>query len=228
MYKEWPLGQIPEHLQRSEFKKLKELGYVWSNPQEIIDIFEKKVAEFAGAKYAVAIDSCSNALFLTLKYLKASGTITIPKQTYVSVPMQIKHAGCNVAFEDLNWSGVYQLKPYPIWDGATRWTQGMYQGGYHVVSFQFKKRVPIGRGGMILTDDPEAFQWFKKASHDGRDPSIAYTENKFDMLGWHFNMIPEDAARGINLMHHTASVNEDSATNNSYTDLSQCEAFSDD
>lgn len=225
MYKEWPLGEVPEHLQRSEFKQLKQLGYSWGNPQEIIDIFEKKVADFAGAKYGVAVDSCSNAIFLALKYLKATGPVTIPSHTYVSVPMQIKHAGCDVNFEDTAWSGVYQLKPYPIWDGATRWTQGMYQGGLHILSFQFKKRVPIGRGGMVLTNDADAYAWLKRASHDGRDCAVPYTEDTFDTLGWHFNMIPEDAARGLILMHHTSPVNPDSATNHSYTDLSKYAVF---
>ena len=51
---------------------------------EFIDIFEKKIAKYAGSKYAIAVDSCSNALFLCLKYLKATGKITIPSQTYLS------------------------------------------------------------------------------------------------------------------------------------------------
>ena len=37
---------------------------VWNN----IDEFEKLIANYAGSKYAVAVDSCTNALFLSLKY----------------------------------------------------------------------------------------------------------------------------------------------------------------
>lgn len=225
MNKTWPLGDLPKHLQRPEFNQLHELGYTWDDPQDIISMFEQQVSDFAGSKYGIAVDSCSNALFLTLKYLQATGSITIPSHTYISVPMQIKHAGCKVAFEDVEWSGVYQLKPYPIWDGATRWTRGMYQGGYHVVSFQMKKRVPIGKGGMILTDDADAYHWFKRAVHDGRTPGVSHSEDTFSMLGWHFNMTPEDAARGIILMHNVPAVNADSSNNNSYTDLSMLEIF---
>lgn len=224
-FKEWPLGKIEETKKRKEVDLLLEMGYSGTDPRDAITLFEKKVAEFAGSKYGIAVDCCSHGLFLSLKYLKATGTITIPSRTYISVPMQIKHAGCDVAFEDIEWSGIYQLKPYPVWDGAVRWTKGMYQGGLHVVSFQMKKRLPIGKGGMILTDDEEAYKWLKKANHDGREFGQNYTEMNFDMLGWHYNMTPEDAARGVILMETTPEVNEDSASDKSYTDVSKFEIF---
>lgn len=225
MFEPWPLGQVPKELQRHELDTLLAMGYRGKDPREAIDLFEKKVAEFAGAQYGIAVDCCSHGLFLSLKYLNAAGTITIPNRTYISVPMQIKHAGCNVEFEDIEWSGVYQLKPYPVWDGAVRWTKGMYKGGFHVVSFQMKKRIPIGKGGMILTDDEAAYHWLKKACHDGRDFDMFYGDIDFDMLGWHYNMTPEDAARGIILMTNTPEVNPDSATDKSYTDVSRFKIF---
>lgn len=194
------MGALPPELQRPELDQLKQQGYAFSDPWEVIDIFEKKVAEFAGSKYAVAVDCCSHGLFLCLKYLNAQGTITIPKNTYVSVPMQIKHAGCDVALADQPWQGQYKLEPYPVWDAATVWRRGMYQSGYQVISFQIKKHIPIGRGGMILTNDDQAYRWLKKACHDGRDMHTPYSQDDFEMLGWHYYMTPEDAARGILLM----------------------------
>ena len=65
-------------------------------------------------------------MFLCLKYLDFQGEITIPSKTWLSVPGMIKHAGCTVKFEDFEWSGIYQLKPTPVYDGATRFTKGMY------------------------------------------------------------------------------------------------------
>ena len=152
-YTSWPIGQVPKHLQRPELDQVKELGYDWDDPRDVIDMFEEKVAKFAGSKYACSIDSCSNGLYLAMKYLDVKGTITIPKRTYVSPPMQIIHAGCKLKFEDREWSGVYKLEPYNIWDGATRWTKGMYVGNeaIQVVSFQLKKRVPIGKGCLLYT-----------------------------------------------------------------------------
>lgn len=216
----WPVGKLPLHWQRPELQQVKDAGYNWSDPREVVDLFEKKVAKFAGSRYAVAVDCCTHGLFLSLKWLDARGLVEIPKHTYQSVPMYIKHAGCTPIFRDEQWSGVYQLKPWPIYDCATRWQQGMYQGGLWVVSFQIKKRVPIGRGGMILTDDEKAYRWLIEARHDGRDMSKTQWEDDTDICGWHMYMTPEDAARGILLMDQVPDHNPDSATWENYADLS--------
>ena len=57
---------------------LREQGYFIDDPWDVVDTFEKKVAAYAGAKLAVSVDSCTNALFLCLKYLRAKGEIAIP------------------------------------------------------------------------------------------------------------------------------------------------------
>lgn len=224
-YNPWPLGHIHEDLQRPELAKLKTLGYKFTDPREVIELFENKVANFAGSKYAVAVDCCSHGIFLSLKYLNATGTISIPAQTYISVPMQILHSGCKVKFEDIHWKGMYQLKPYPIFDSAVRWNKGMYQGGFQVLSFQIKKRIPIGRGGMILTDDKSAYDWLKKASYDFRDLTIPYPQNIYEFVGWHYYMTPEDAARGLILMDQTPNFNEDIASWVNYPDISRNPVF---
>ena len=58
-YDAWPIGKLPKEFQRPELDQVKELGYHWADPRDIIDTFEKKVARFAGSKYAVSIDSVS-------------------------------------------------------------------------------------------------------------------------------------------------------------------------
>ena len=229
-YKSWRLGQLPQEFQRPELEQIKKLGYKWKDPRDVITMFEDKVAKFAGAKYGVAVDCCSHGLFLSLKFYKdvlkmKNEFVEIPSYTYCSVPMQIKHAGFNPKFKDIQWSGVYQLKPFDIWDGAVRWTKGMYKGGFHIVSFQLKKRIPIGRGGMILTDDPAAAEWFRKMTYDGRDLNIGYMEDDFEYCGYHYYMTPEDAARGIMLMDQVPKKNLDSGNNRTYSDLSTKKVF---
>ncbi len=219
MYKEWPLGLLPEELQRPELSELKEMGYTWNNPNEIVNIFETKVANFCGSKYAVAVDCCSNGLFLILKYLNKKEKIKIPSHTYVSVPMQILHAGYEYEFVEKEWSGVYKLDPLDVWDAAGRWTKDMYEGGFMSLSFQIKKRLPIGRGGMILCNDFDAYKWFKKSCYDGRDLEKNYLDDDIDMIGWHMYMTPEDAARGIILMSKISDINQDSHNYKSYKDL---------
>lgn len=219
MYKQWPLGQLPPELQRPELNQLKIKGYSFGNPKEVVDIFEKKVADFCGSKFAVAVDCCSNAIFLILKYINSPQKIKIPYYTYTSVPMQILHAGYEFEFIEKEWSGIYKLDPLDVWDFAGRWAKGMYEGGYAALSFQIKKRLPIGRGGMILCDDYEAYTWFKKACYDGRDLGKNYMEDDIEMLGWHMYMTPEDAARGIILMDNISEINDDSHSHMSYKDL---------
>lgn len=235
-YNSWPIGKVPEELRRKEPEVIKQMGYSWSDPRDIVDLFENKIAKFANCKHAILTDCCTNGLFLTLKYLqhineiKTTDTITIPSRTYASVPMLINVAGNKFKFENLEWSGEYQFKNTRIWDSAVRWTKNMYKGEdvFQVVSFQIKKRIPIGRGGVILTNDEKAAKWLKLASYDGRDLTTPYTDpNHLHMMGYHMYMTPEDAARGIILMDSTPEVNEDSGGHLNYTDLSSMNIFKD-
>ena len=69
------------------------------------------------------------------------------------------NAGAEVLLEDVDWKGIYQLKPHPIYDAAKRFTSGMYiPGSYMCLSFHHKKTLKIGKGGAILTDDKSAVE----------------------------------------------------------------------
>jgi len=185
------------------------------DPYTVVRDFEKAVAEYAGSKYAVAVDSCTSALFLSCKYLGVK-EVTIPCRTYVSVPCAIIHAGAKVRFEDIAWDGIYQLKPYPIYDGACEFCRGMYRGGFHCLSFSSNKPVNIGKGGMILTDDAQAVEWFRLARYCGRH-EMPHQQDTFAMVGWNLYMTPEQAARGIHLMCHVKDQNPN--LQNEYQDL---------
>lgn len=166
-------------------------------------MFEEAIADYCGAPFAVAVESCTMALFLSLMYLKGRegriGTIKMPARTYPGVACSILHAGGRIEFEDRVWYGEYQLWPYPIWDAALRFKPGMYHGGFQCLSFHIKKVLKIGRGSTILTDDKDAYEWLKKARFDGRQP-IPLSEDNFSMLGWNAYMQPSDAARGLQLL----------------------------
>ena len=54
-------------VERKEFKLLKDSGYEFDDPQEIVDLFEEKLSTYCGSKYAVVLDNCTDALFLCLK-----------------------------------------------------------------------------------------------------------------------------------------------------------------
>ena len=67
-YKSWPLGKLPPEFQRPELDQLKQHGYNFNDPREVVTMFENKVAKFAGAKYGVAVDCCHMIIYL--KYFK--------------------------------------------------------------------------------------------------------------------------------------------------------------
>ncbi len=223
-YNPWPLGKVPIDWQRAELREVTELGTTYSDARELVSEFESRLADYAGSKYAITVDSASSGIFSCLKYLGYNGIIRIPRNTYISVPMQIVHAGCKVELTDLAWSGVYSLQPTRIFDSAARFTPGMYlkNNALQVLSFQIKKRLPIGKGGAILTDDLDAYKWLLRARYDGRDLESPYDDPKHvSQLGWHMYMTPEDAARGIILLSKLGNSSfEDVAGSSSYPDIS--------
>lgn len=191
-------------------------------------MFEEEIAEYTGSPYAVSIDSCTNALFLCCYYLKVK-QVTIPSKTYLSVPMSIMNAGGEVIFDkrpDINhWTGIYQLKPYPIYDAAKRLTSNMYiPNTFMCLSFHIKKHLSIGKGGMILTDNVDAYEWFKKARYEGRSEKY-YKEDDVQEIGWNMYMTPQEAAHGLCLMQNYPKHNKDLDELNGYRDLTEFTIF---
>lgn len=171
------------------------------NPYTIVHDFEQAIADYAGSEYAVAVESCTAALFLSMMYVGVKGKeVSIPKHTYPGVPCSIIHAGGKVKFTNKKWEGIYELSPFNIIDGALRFRRNMYvPDSLHCLSFHVKKNLPIGRGGAILTDDFEAVKWLRKARFDGRNP-MPLKDDDFTMLGWNMYLEPSQAARGIQLL----------------------------
>jgi len=201
------------------------MGTLKHSPYRVVEMFEETVADYAGSNYAVAVDSCTDALFLCCCYLGIRGKlVTIPAKTYLSVPQVIIHAGGKVQFEEREWRGVYSLYPYDIWDGAKRFRRGMYESGFHCLSFHIKKHVPIGKGGMILTNREDARDWFRKARYEGRS-AVPYPEDNLRSLGWNMYMTPEQAARGLMLMQNLPDDNPD--LEEDYRDLREFSVWED-
>ena len=198
------------------------------NPYKIVQMFEEEICEYTGSKYAVSVDSCTNAIFLVCKWVGVN-EVTIPSQTYLSVPMSIINAGGKVIFdksaETNNWRGVYQLKPYPIYDAAKRLTSNMYiPKTYMCLSFHIKKHLGIGKGGMILTDNEEAYKWFKKARYEGRSEKF-YKDDNISSIGWNMYMTPQEAAQGLCLLQNYPLHNNDLNEPNGYRDLTEFSVF---
>lgn len=174
------------------------------NAYAVVELFEQRIAAFTGAPFAVATDSCTSALTLCCDYLRVD-EVTLPAHTYCSVPMAVIHARGRVRFVEREWSGVYQLEPYPVWDCAKRLRAGMFRElppdpsnwRYACLSLHIKKSLPVGRGGVILTDNPQAAEWFRIARRDGRTDTNGRACAV--IIGRNCYLTPEQAARGLML-----------------------------
>lgn len=198
------------------------------NPYKIVQMFEEEIALYTNSPYAISVDSCTNAIFLCCKYSEIK-EVTIPSKTYLSVPMSIINAGGQVIFdtrpETNHWVGIYQLNPYPIYDSAKRLTSNMYiSGSFMCLSFHIKKNLGIGKGGMILTDNKEAADWFKKARYEGRSEKY-YKEDNISSIGWNMYMTPQEAAQGLCLMQNYPKYKSDQDELNGYRDLTEFDFF---
>lgn len=163
-------------------------------------MFEESMAEYTGSKYAVAVDNCTNAIKICCKHLKVK-EVNIPYNTYVSVAQSILQAGGSVKFRKEEWSGIYQLNPYPIYDAAKRLTSDMYiPSTLMCLSFGIKKPLHIGKGGMILTDDKSSYESLKRLRWSGRTEGLSYFNDLIEDDGYNSYFTPEWAARGLMLL----------------------------
>lgn len=203
-------------------------------PYEVVAKFEKTIAEYCGAKYGVAVDSCTNAIFLSLKFLSLiydnRYPLHLPRKTYPGVACSIINSGYSIEFTDEYWEGTYLLAPLSVMDSALRFKKGMFftldRLTFFCLSFHVKKHIPIGRGGMILTDNKNAAKWFRKARFDGRS-QVPLSEDKIDMVGYNMYMTPEQAARGLQLFDliKDKDLPDIPVESQNYPDLSKIQAY---
>jgi len=205
-------------------------------PYDIVAELEKKVAEYAGADHCVAVDSCTNALLLCLKYVGCKGkTIELPAYTYVGVAYSVINAGGRCIFNYDKWEGAYEIShdswPFMIVDSARRFRKDMFLQDEHpyvdtlmCLSGHWGKHLKIGRGGFILTNDAEAARVLRIMRFDGRKADTRPRDDNFVYHGHHCYMLPEEAARGLMLMSSIPDSNMDIPWDD-YTDLNNFRIF---
>ena len=159
--------------------------------------FEKQIASFFGSPYAVAVDCCTHGLELCLRQQDVK-SIVVPKRTYLSVPMLADKLSIKLKWKDEDWQDYYYLGDTKIVDAAVLWERDSYvPGTFMCLSFQFRKHLSLGRGGMILTDNKGASLELKKMSYDGRIPNIPWRDQNINTYGFHYYMTPETAELGL-------------------------------
>ncbi len=164
---------------------------------EVIREFENKIAEFYGSPHAVAVDCCTHAIELCLRY-EGVKKFTVPPNTYPSIPNLAKKIGIEFEWKEEDWKDFYYLGGTGIIDAAVLWKENSYiPNSLMCLSFQFQKHLSLGRGGMILTDDYDAAHKLTQMSYDGRIPNVPWREQNIDTIGYHYYMTPETASLGL-------------------------------
>jgi len=169
----------------------------------LVERFEEEFKAFVGAKYAVAVNSCTSALFLCLKLLTPK-KVSMPSMTFASVASCVIHAGGELVWLDESWSGSrYALvsnnsKPGVIYDSAHALHRGdasKRDNDLVCYSFYPTKNLSGAEGGMIATNNKEYAEWLRKARWHAR---VGKTwDYVIEFPGWKMNMTDIQAAIGI-------------------------------
>jgi hypothetical protein len=143
----------------------------------------------------------------------------------VSVPLLSKKLEIEMEWKDESWDDYYSITDNII-DAAVLWKKGSYiSGKYMCVSFQFKKHLSLGRGGIILLDNPQVALGLKKMSYDGRLPDSPWATQNIDSMGYHYYMTPETANLGLEKLEKAIKKKPKKWSNRDYPDLTKMDIF---
>ena len=133
--------------------------------------------------------------------------------------------GIDMKWKDENWLDYYYLTDNVI-DAAVLWKKNSYiKNTFMCVSFQFKKHLSLGRGGIILLDDESAALELKKMSYDGRTPDTPRATQNISSMGYHYYMTPETANLGLQKLPDAISSKPKQWTIQDWPDLTKMEIF---
>jgi dTDP-4-amino-4,6-dideoxygalactose transaminase len=192
---------------------------------KVVSEFESLVSEYFGAPYGIAVDCCTHGIELCLR-LRDDDYVSCPTHTYLSVPMTFEKLNLNWNFKNKNWEEFYLIDNTNIIDAAVLWRENSYiSGSFMVLSFQFKKHLNLGRGGMILTDDWKSVKKLKAMRYDGREYDTPWADQNIKTFGYHYYMTPEIAQLGIEKFEDVKNKPSKLWSWEDYPDLKNMEVF---
>lgn len=191
---------------------------------QIVQEFEKEIAKFFGAPFAIAVDSCTHGIELALRYTNVN-KISVPKHTYISIPFLASKLNIELEWRDEDWLDYYYVTDNII-DAAVLWKQNSYIPNTMMgISFQYQKHLSLGRGGILLLDDENAAIEIKKMSYDGRLPIIPWREQNISKVGYHYYMTPETAKLGLDKLPNAIETQPRQWVVSDWPDLTEMEVF---
>jgi dTDP-4-amino-4,6-dideoxygalactose transaminase len=147
-------------------------GWITQGPK--VNEFEEKFAAYTGAKYAVAVSNCTNALHLSLIVagIGAGDEVICPSLSYIATANAIAYTGAKPVFADVQ-PGTYNLDPFDAEQRITIKTKAIllvHQMGMPADIDAFKDL--CNRYGLMLIEDAacaagSSYKNSKIGSHSG-------------------------------------------------------------
>ena len=121
--------------------------------------FEKLFAKYVGTKYAVAVNSGTSALEISLRALNVEGkSIIVPTNTFMATPLAAIHAGAKVIFADIS-EKTLSIQADEIKKKITKNTVGIilvHIGGIISSEWTKIKKICVSKNLFILEDAAHA------------------------------------------------------------------------
>ena len=156
--------------------------------------FEEKFADYVGAKHACGVNSATNAIFLAL--LDKNTTVTIPTMIPPVVANAILTSRNKLKFnDDRNWVGscytLHEFNDYKIIDSAQQCERDIFKKEANpedLMIFSFYPTKPVGSidGGMIVSNDKDKIDHFRKMVLNGMSFNHNNWERKIEFPGYKF------------------------------------------
>lgn len=163
----------------------------WGNGPKAEEL-EKRWAKYTGAKYAVAVNSCTAALDIAVRIIKLPNPVTVSAFTFVSSALAPLNAGYKVKFVDIDPKSFCTKKAdIQVMYAGNQFGEGIiydmahssgvkHKGKISCWSFHAVKNLPSGDGGMLTMNDKKLYEIAKAMSWCGIDKSTwARSEKKY-------------------------------------------------
>jgi dTDP-4-amino-4,6-dideoxygalactose transaminase len=155
---------------------------------KVVTEFEQQFAEYVGAKYAVSVNSATNAIYL-LMLLEKDNLIGIPSILPPVVANAIINAGKDICFFDnVSWVGdsyvLHKKSKYQIIDSAQKVKKNQYvdesKSDKDIMFFSFYPTKPVGScdGGMIVSNNPEKIEKIRTLTFNG----MSFAKNNWERV----------------------------------------------
>ena len=84
--------------------KVNNVLFDWLSTGPFVKEFEEKFAKFVGTKYAVALNSCTSALEISIDFLKlkSGDEVIVPVQTFIATGTAVTSQGGKIVFAEIN------------------------------------------------------------------------------------------------------------------------------